>query len=231
MRFRDLLPLALALGCAPTPQAPVAMMAIIKGSDGTYAPTQVNVVTLRDVVAMKGDVADIIGNATITVDQNDPALMNTAGDTNQQLEDIFLKNKGQAPTGSYIQKGDVFWPAEFHTWNMVTTYYDYEQAFDFFENLGVPSGISQDSSGNITCAAGGLCGATIYYWPTFTVVQASTQPQKDNVLFYAPVQAFLLLPFDQQLTQVPLQMNQGVLTHEYAHRIFNGYVYQGELFP
>jgi hypothetical protein len=207
-----------ALGaCAPSPTAPVSVMAIVEQSDGTYQPTQVQLNTISDIVAMKGSVIDIVGNARIVLDPNDPALQ-TSGLTDQQVEAILLKNKGQAVTASYIERNGVYWPADFHTWNMVTTYYNFEQAFDYYNGLGI---FSSDSLG----------GNTVYYWASFTLVAVSTQPQVDNTLYYSPVQAFLLLPFDQALPLVPLAMNTGVLTHEYSHRIFNLAVYQGQLFP
>jgi hypothetical protein len=130
---------------------------------------------------------------------------------------IFLKDQGQAPTGSYIDRDGLYWPADFHTWNMVTAYYNLELAFDYFQALG----LSASSLGQVTA----------YYWPTFIQVQQGSSAQIDDLLFFSPVQAMLLLPFDNQLSLVPLQMNSGVIAHEYAHRIFNLGVYRGELFP
>jgi hypothetical protein len=208
----------LALGaCAPNPTSPVSIVAVVQGKDGTYAPTTVQLNTLSDIVAMKGSVADVVGNARIVLDPNDPALQQT-GLTDQQVESILLQDRGQSVTASYDQRDGVYWPADFHTWNIVTAYYNFEQAFDYYQQLGVFSGDS-------------LGGNTIYYWPSFTLVAISPAPQINNALYYSPVQAFLILPFDQQLDLVPLGMNTGVLVHEYSHRIFNLAVYQGQLFP
>jgi hypothetical protein len=212
------LTVVLALGaCAPNPSAPVSVVAIVQGKDGTYAPATVQLNTLSEIVPMKGSVANVIGNARIVLDPNDPALQQS-GLTDLQVENILLKNRGQSVTASYDERNGVYWPADFHTWNIVTAYYNFEQAFDYYQQLGVFSGDS-------------LGGNTLYYWASFTLTAISPAAQINNVIYYSPVQGFLILPFDQQLQLVPLAMNTGVLTHEYSHRIFNLAVYQGQLFP
>jgi hypothetical protein len=209
--------LAFALAaCAPNPAPPVSFMAMTEGADGTYAPTQVQIQSLSDIVGMKGTVADLVGNARIVLDENDPALM-TTGLTAAQTEAVFLKDEGQPPTADYVEQAGVYWPADFHTWNMVTAYYNLEQAFDYFQNLGIFSGTD-------------FAGATVYYWPSFTIVQDSASPQTDDLRYYSQVQAILILPFST-LQAIPLAMNAGAVTREFERRIFNGTVYEGQLFP
>src|SRR5690349_6796907 len=94
MRTQTIWPVALALAaCAPTTAPPTDVMAIVKGKDGTYQPTQVQLTTLRNVVNVKGDAATLVGGARIVVDQNDPELQN-GGLTDAQVEAIFLKGQG-----------------------------------------------------------------------------------------------------------------------------------------
>jgi hypothetical protein len=207
----------LAAACGPSSTAPVDVMALVV-SGGKYEARQVQLSTVRDVVALRGDVATLTGNARIIVDGTDPALQNPASLTEEQLSEIFVVGKGMAPRANYIEKDGVLWPADFHSWNMVTTYYNFERAFEYFR--GIYDGKSTDQ----------LLDTKVYYFPAFVLNEVGPTPLTDNALFFSPIQAFAILPFES-LQKVPLSINQGVIGHEFSHQVFNQLVYGAKPVP
>lgn len=209
---------ALALACGPETRQPVDVMALVRSPQGgTYQPTHVQLRTLSDVVAMKGTVAHLVGGARIIVDPNDPLLQLNGGNlTEQQFADVFIKSKGAEPRASYVEKDGILWPADFHTWNMVTTYFNMEQAFDYFQAMGVPGAALTD--------------VRVFYFPAFVLRELSPNEQQDNALYFSPIKSFMVLPFDE-LQQAPLAINSGIMAHEYSHLVFNRLVYGGAAFP
>lgn len=212
-----MLALLVCAGCEPAQTTPVQTMALVLSNQGTYEPKQVTINTLSDAVAVKGSVLSLVGGARIVVDPNDPLLATNGGNlTDEQLAQVFIKARGIPPRASYVERGNVLWPADFHTWNMVTTYYNFEKAFEYFQGVGVPAAEMEN--------------ATLYYFPFFALLDLSPNALVDNALFFSPVQAFMVLPFEQ-LQTVPLPMNFGVIAHEFSHRVFNRRVYEGRAFP
>ncbi|QSQ24996.1 hypothetical protein JY651_08715 [Pyxidicoccus parkwayensis] len=208
--------LGLAAGCAPDSSAPVKVSALVLNSNGEYAPQDVELKTISDIVGLKGSVADFHGGARIVWDSNDEDLGNAT--TIEALKAALIKNEGRDVTASYIDQGGVLWPADFHTWNMVTAYYGMERAFDYFQTVGnVPAADFKDP-------------VTTYYFPEFILADVDKDPLRDNALYFSVLESFLVLPFDQ-LQRAPLAINAGVIAHEYSHRIFNLKVYNGSPYP
>lgn len=191
------------------------MEALVRNEKGAFVPQKVSLSTLKDPITVSGDAAQLIGGARILVDGSDPRLQQAQ--TEQDLIDIFVKSKGGSPRANYVEQDGVLWPTDFDTWNLVTTYYNFEQAFVYFRDVVQ---ISSDE----------LSGAKVYYFPSFTITSESTDPLVDDALFYSPIQAFVILPF-KSLQKVPLSMNPWVIAHEFSHRVFNKRVYDGKAFP
>ncbi|ADO73258.1 hypothetical protein [Stigmatella aurantiaca] len=208
--------LALSAACAPDSQAPVKVQALVLTSNGSYAPREVELTTISDIVRMEGVVAKMIGGARIRSDSQDPQVQ--SAQTEKAYAKAIIKADGRGVTANYITHDDVLWPADFHTWNLVTAYYNFERAYDYFNKVT-----------NVSVADLGE-PATVYYFPEFTLVDSSPDAIKDNALFFSPVQAFMVLPFDT-LQKAPLALNAGIMSHEYAHRIFNKKVYAGSALP
>ncbi len=203
--------------CAPDTKQPVQVMALVRGPGGHYQSTQVEIRTLSDAVAMKGSVASLVGGARIYVDGNDPLLMSSGGAlTDERLAEVFIKDEGSEPRASYIEKDGVLWPADFHTWNMVTSYFNLELAFDYFQSMGVPGEE--------------LAGVRVFYFPSFVLAEFGPNEIKDNALYFTPVKSFMVLPFDQ-LQEAPLAINAGVMAHEYSHLVFTRLVYDDAALP
>jgi hypothetical protein len=206
----------LLLACAPSTTAPVTVMAMVL-SNGEYQPQQVQLTTLTDLISFSGAVAVLRGGADIRVDGSDPLLQTNNGNlTEDQLERIFVKNAGREPRGNFVGSGGVFWPADFHTWNLTTTYFNLEQAFLYFQAMGA--------------AGEDIALAKVYYFPSFVLAETSNEPLKDNALYFSPIRAFAILPFNQ-LQELPLAMNSGVIAHEFSHWVFNRLVYGGRGIP
>lgn len=209
------------LGCTPETRQPVEVMALVQTGDaegvpdGSWQARQVQLRTLRDVYAMDGLVATFRGGARIVVDPQD-RLLKVPGLREDQIPAIFIQSDGDPPRASFIDKDGVLWPADFHTWNMVTAYFNLETAFDHFQKLGVPGETLQ--------------GLTVFYFPEFILTELSRNPQKDNAVYFSPVKALLVLPFDR-LQEAPLAMNPWVIGHEYAHVVFHRLVYGDAAFP
>jgi len=206
--------------CAPTPSSPVKVSALVLDGQGAFVPQTVELLNIEglpevDPITLQGPAANLVGGARITVDSNDPQLQGSLTDT--QLIDALVKDKGNPPRGSYVQKDDVLWPADFDTWNLATTYYNFQQAFAYWQDV-------------VNVPAEELTGNTVYFFAEFTLTDQSTKPQVDNALFFPPIQGFVVLPFNT-LQKVPLSMSPGVIAHEFSHRVFNRRAYSGQSVP
>jgi hypothetical protein len=210
--------LALLASCAPDTQAPVKVRVLVRTPAGEeYVPQEVQLTTVTDIVHLEGTVARFIGGARILVDSQDPELQNVT--TEEALASAFTKDEGSSVTASYIEQDGVLWPADFHTWNLVTTYYNLERANDYFRTVT-----------GLVDADFGKSAPTVYYFPEFTLKDSSTDPLRDNALYFPPVKSFMVLPFEE-LQLAPLAINASVLTHEYSHFVFNQKVYGGKALP
>src|SRR5678809_1460918 len=172
-------------GCGPQKQAPVRVMALIQTNQGTFAPKEISLESIGDIVARSGTAAKFIGGAKIVLDFNDPLIQATGGDlTEEQIKQVFVKSAGSPPKAAYIEKDGVLWPTDFYTWDMVTMYYNFEQAFKYFQATRVD--------------AQEIASPTVYYTPYFAFANGggAEQQQKDNTLFCAPIKAFAILPWD-----------------------------------
>ncbi|RYZ34129.1 MAG: hypothetical protein EOO72_13365, partial [Myxococcaceae bacterium] len=213
--------LTLATGCAPDSAAPVKVAVLSRSSNGQYVPTQVELTTIEDVVGLKGSVGDLQGGARIVIDANDPALQNATADT---VAEVLLKNTGYDVKASYITQKDektgedVLWPADFHSWNMVTSYYNLERANEYFRTVANVKVASFEPA------------PTLYYFPDFIQTQVNKEPARDNAIFYPVLQAFMVLPFDQ-IQRAPLPLNAAVMAHEYSHLVFNRLAYATQNLP
>ncbi|HLL53212.1 MAG TPA: hypothetical protein VK447_06695 [Myxococcaceae bacterium] len=207
---------SLLAGCGPDKVPPVQMMVMMLSPKGVYEPKRAALGSLTNVSAFSGSVATLVGGSRIIIDPGDPALAAAPNLTDEQLANVFVKAKGIPPRGSYVENNGVLWPADFHTWNMATTYYNFEKAFEYFQAIGLKT----EEVGT----------STVYYFPYYVALELGTNPIEDNALFFSPIRAFAVLPFNR-LQTVPLSMNYGVIAHEYSHRVFNLRTYQGKSIP
>ncbi len=203
------------IACAPNDPAPIHTAAItFNPTTAQYQISQVNLTTVSNLVHLQGSVADIVGGAEVVLDSSDPALQSAT--TDEQVEAAVLKDPGGTVNASFVSTGGVEWPADFHSENMVTTYFNFEQTFNYYHSLGW----TQAQAGT----------PKVYYFPRFIETAISSDPLTDNAAFFPIVHGFLILPF-AQFQSVPLPMNLGIIGHEYSHFTVNTRVYGGEASP
>jgi hypothetical protein len=210
--------LLLLAACEPVPQDPVKVRALVLSGNGSYVTQEVTLNTITDIIHMEGSVAKLVGGARIVLDSNDPELQ-VPSLTEEAFANALIKSEGRPVTANWIEQEGVLWPADFHTWNLATTYYNFEKAREYFNTVG-----------NIPQADFGKDPATIYYFADFTLKDSNPEPLKDNALWFAPTQSFMVVPFDE-LQKAPLAINSGIMAHEYSHMIFNLKVYGSRRLP
>jgi hypothetical protein len=208
--------LCLLCACEPVTPVPVKVRALVLSGNGSYVTQEVTLTTVSDPFRMEGTVATMIGGARIVSDSQDPELQ--AAQTEDQFAKALIKAEGRPVSANYIDQQGVLWPADFHTWNVVTAYYNLEKAHEYFNTVG-----------NIPLADFGG-PVTVYYFPDFILKDSNPEPLKDNALFFAPTQSFMVVPFDT-LQKAPLSINSGIMSHEYGHLVFNKKVYGGRRLP
>ena len=188
-------------------------MAVTQGKDGLYGPTQVTLTTVSDIIALKGTAAQLVGGARIVINPSDPELQGSGALSAPQVVNIFLKDKGGDVKASYATHGDVLWPQDFSSWNMVSLYFNFEQATLYWLN-------------EVGATAQDVASAKVYYDVSYTVPGASTA-QVDDLVYVPAVQGFAVLPL-KALQATPLAMNSGAVANEMAHRLFHEKVYGGD---
>ncbi len=206
MRFLLVLAAAgCALACGPETKPPVKITVLAFVPDKLkYEPAQVTLNTVRNIVSMRGDVGNIIGGAQLVIDPNDPSLITAT--TEEEIRRAITKSAGGPVNINLAQRDDVFYPADFHSWNIATTYYNFERTYFFYEGLGL-------TLAQVTPPP------DIFYFPDLYEGE-NRQQEKDNAAFFPLLQAFLILPHDL-LQHIPLSMNLGVMAHEYTHNVFD----------
>jgi hypothetical protein len=105
-------------------------------------------------------------------------------------------------------------PADFHSMNIATTYYNFERANDLFGRVA-------------SLGPGDMPTPPVYYFADFT---EQGQQESDNAMFVALLEGFVILPFETY-QQVPMAINGGIIGHEYTHSVFNKLVFDAEPIP
>lgn len=212
---RAALVLALALlSCGPEPDGPFrAEVVRFDPGRGRYVPGLVEVRTLSNLARMEGHVVRLLAGARFRYDPEE--LVNAAGE--EQARDMLRIQEGVAPAFDGFVRGGVVHGSDFHSVNLLTTYWNFEHAFLWFQERGL--------------AEGEVGTLDAHYFPEFVeVVNGAEQPMTNNALFFPLFKSFLVLPFED-IGAIPLSMNEGVVAHEYSHAVFNARVFGGESTP
>lgn len=179
--------------CAPSTDGTTDVVVLAYQPNlGRYDRAVVQLTTIDDLVALKGSVAEVVGGAEIDFDVSSV--------------DKLFGDKGGAVKADFIDVDGVLVPADFHSLNMVTAYYNLERAALFFE----ANGLNLHLYGK----------KTLYYFPEVTLLG---EQMKDNAFFSSILGGFAVLPFDE-FQQIPLAINLGIMGHEFSHSVFNHYV-------
>lgn len=205
---RSLLPgLLLALAaCGLNPPAPVRVMALVPDQAGAFQTTEVQLATVANATTLKGDVVEFVGAARVVLDASDPLQNNIANMTDAQRYEVIVRDPGTDVRAHYIDRGGVLWPADFHTWQMVSLYYNFEKSYSYFNEIY--DGVDPKE----------LRPMRVLYWSEVRL--NSTEALTDNALFLSFIKSFTVVPFQREQL-IPLALNIGVIGHEVAHRVFN----------
>ncbi len=203
--------LLLLLGCAP--EAGPLQMAVLDLDPGTglYDLRVVEVRTLEDVPALRGEAATPIGSAVIRLDSR--RLYD--GMSEAAFRAAVLSEPGAPVEAQFVEQDGVLYPSDFHSLSLATAYYHFEKARAYALARGL--------------GAEKLRSTPFYYFPALTEDPAEGQ-LADNAAWFPMLRSFLLFPH-KDLQGIPLSMNQGVIAHEYGHAIFNAEVLNGAWFP
>jgi hypothetical protein len=213
---RSVLALLLLAACGgPSSTVPVHTAAVtFDPKTSKYQLSQVDLTTITDLETLTGSVAHLVGGANVVIDSNDQALKQAT--TNAELKKALLRDPGGPVRASFVTSGTTQFPADFDSENMVTTYFNFERAFSFYSKLGW----TQAQAGT----------PDVFYFPSFIETDLSKTPLKDNAAFFGLIGGFMVLPFDQ-LQDIPLPMNVGIIGHEYSHFMVSTRVYDSEPIP
>lgn len=211
-----LVTLLLLAGCAPGGPPPVKVMALVADASGVLGPRQVELVTVTDPVALKGPLLELVGGTEVRLDDADPLQADLGALDDQGRYQAVVKNTGLPVSAGYAERAGVLWPADFHSWSMVTLYRAYERAQAYFQ-----------------AAAGGtappeLQGQRLLYWAEIHLQSAT--PRTDDVRYLQVLKAIVTTP-QVAARPVPLSMNVGVVGHEVAHRVFHARVLSDQGLP
>lgn len=208
---------AAALSCGPNPPAPVRVMAIVPVETGGYETREVQLQTIGNLTTLKGSVAELVGVNRVTLDPNDPIQRGGIENlTDEQRYEVLVKDKGSDVRGNYLDRAGVLWPADFHTWNMVTTYWNFENAYLYFQDLLASQTPAQTPDE--------LNRMRVMYWPELKINDTVVT---DNALYLSFVKSFAITPFQNE-KRIPLAMNLGVIGHEVAHKVWSKRVFNDE---
>lgn len=171
----------------------------------------VEVHTLHDVGALRGEAVRPIGSAEIRLEPW--RFMQVT--TEAQFRAAALEDPGSDVEAQFIESGGVLYPSDFHSLSLATAYYHFETA----RTYALARGMSRDS----------LREVPFYYFPKVTD-DPSRGWWADNAGWSPVLRSFLVYPFDE-FQDIPLAVNQGVIAHEYGHGIFNAEVHGGSWLP
>lgn len=206
----------LSTACAPSSPSPLKVKVLQNdpANPGKFTLGSATLNTVKDLAHLAGTPGSVYGGVSIRVDPNEIKTPSV-----DDIRKTITKDAGSPyKFGFFVSDGEV-WPETWHDLAAVTTYYNFERAYGFFH-----TGLDLDPG-----SPGPL---QIDYWADVTLVQAgqTPKPERDNAAYYPLLQHFWVYPFDQ-LHDIPLSMNGGVVAHEYSHAVLNHELFKANPMP
>jgi hypothetical protein len=212
------------VGCALESPVQIQVITHDDSDNMEFVLETVTVETATDLFTGKGQNFDLRGDLKLNLD----LLFNSnLGDIESADEMIATARTNEGgivyPSLSYDPIGGQYVADDFDSLNYLTTFYNFEIAWNYFDNvIGDESGATSDF-GFI-----GFYGTIVL--SSLVPVPFPGVPVTDNALFYTLADAWLTLPVHDQ-DGIPLSMNDAVIVHEFQHRIFFKNVVDGPAFP
>ncbi|MCY1083323.1 hypothetical protein [Archangium lansingense] len=201
MRKLRLLPLVAALalpGCQTEESGPVTIRIFNRNpATGEYGEFDASFSTLADAHTLRGALGAVKTQATWLLSDN---VQGSAG---------FLVEGSEAPLCAYHVRDGVWIPEDFDTAAMASTYWGLDQSRSFFIRLGL--------------GEAELTPMDIHFNPRVELAFPNIPTFwlfTDNAGYVPTLDAFQIIPHVYYKPEVPFFMNQGVLAHEYGHRVF-----------
>ena len=202
--------ISIAFTCCTSKDASYPFKArILVSTDAGYQMQTVTFNTLFNLEKMDGDIAKIIGNATLDIDQEQEVLLGANPD------EIYL-TVGEDVSLDYVVEGDVVHPLNFHSMAMLSIYYNFEKVVEYWRD-------------NLSLDLNDFGKRRLFYDPDIAASSAFGSVSgtiKLNAAFLPGVRDFWFFK-TSPLEKVPFKMNMAILAHEFSHGIFD-YVFAGD---
>lgn len=183
-------------GCQAPDSGPVTIRIFNRDpATGKYGLFDAPFPTLTDANTLRGALGAVRTHSTWRLSVADPAGFEVEG--------------SKPPLCSYHVRDGVWIPADDETAAMASTYWGLDQARSFFIQMGVNEAA--------------LTPMDIHYYPRVEISFPNVPTFwmfTDNAGYVPGLDAFQIIPHAYFKPDVPFFMNQGVLTHEYGHRVF-----------
>jgi hypothetical protein len=179
---------------------------------GEYRLVVGRVKTLHDLRRLEGDAAVIQGGAEISVDYD--ALAQLASPSAEAVAAATTRSAGRTVDFAYFMADGIIHAEDFDSLAMGTLYYNLERAHLFFEALNAP-----------------LYNLDVQYGATYERGRAGALAPVTDTLVWDPVSRRMIVPRASGLAGLPLEMNLGVVAHEYAHAVFGTRFDSGDALP
>lgn len=184
-----------------------------------YNLERVQITTLTDVDAVKGETAFLRGGGTLTQGEDNPV-------TEEEYKNFLIVDESNEPAIEYTVEDDLVVPFDFDSAMMLTVYHHFERSRAYFNTLeGADLNIPASSVGEYV----GLMPC--YYYPSLGILGDVLGGFTDNAAYAYTLNAFLIPPRQVLTDAVPIYANRGVITHEMAHAVFNRLVYNNARGP
>lgn len=195
--------LSILSSCGEKASKPYKAMIITSALSDSYELTTVEFETLTDFDAVEGSIARIVGNAAFDLNGLNGII------ESDNPDDLFV-DKGSSVNIDYSVKDGVAIPSNFTSLEMLSIYYHYEKTFQYWQN-------------NLDLTLESYEKSSLYYNPSVSLTDGDTtveQTPKLNAAFLPGPRDFLLFK-TSDYEEVPLNMNYGVIAHEFGHGIFD----------
>lgn len=195
------------VGCADSGPATVRLYGMDPVTK-VYSVRDERLSDLADLVQMRGESVEFIGGATIVTD-----VVAAASDPKGNR---LIRAEGGGPVScSFVERDGVAHANDHGSLDMASSYFALWKSRELFVELGV------DPTGLNTIRA--------YYHPRIelgTKLVPTFFALTDNAAYAPAFDGFLIVPH-VAIPGTPFTTNQGVMTHEYSHKVFNRLVDRG----
>lgn len=181
---------------------------ILISTEAGYQMQTVTFNTLINLEKMDGNLAKIIGNATLDINQEQEVLVGANPD------EIYL-NIGEDVSLDYTVEDDVVHPLNFDSMAMLSMYYNFEKVIEYWRD-------------NLDLDLEDFGKRRLFYDPDIAASSAFGSVSgtiKLNAAFLPGVRDFWFFK-TSPLEKIPFKMNMAILAHEFSHGIFD-YVFAG----